>query len=315
MPNQLYPILFMLCSTFSLSLSGLLSKPLAQQIDANVLGFLRFFIPAGFIFAISFTRKLRLPRGSMWPSLIIRGVCIAASQLCFLYSLQHLTLVESVVLFSTGPLFIPLLERVFFARKIGGLSILALVVTFYGVMLLSGGVTTIAFKPELMIGLAAGLFNAGSQLSLYRASKGQLNAFEINFWTFLCASGLLLPMASTDIWSAAYDFNQWTFSDTQWLLVAMLGALSLLIINTQIFRSKAYKLVDSSSQLAPLIFTNLVFTAIWQWLFFDDQFNQWQLIGLAMIVSANIVNVMFPVVWPALKRACDHYHHRFGHSS
>lgn len=48
MPNHLSPVLFMLLSTFSLSLTGLLSKYLAQIMPIAYLGFLRFIIPALF---------------------------------------------------------------------------------------------------------------------------------------------------------------------------------------------------------------------------------------------------------------------------
>ncbi len=68
--------------------------------------------------------------------------------------------------------------------------------------------------------------------------------------------------------------------------------LALFTINTQIFRSKAYKLADSGSQLAPLIFTNMLFSVLWQGLFFDDVFSTQQLIGINLIVVASITNTL-----------------------
>lgn len=84
--------------------------------------------------------------------------------------------------------------------------------------------------------------------------------------------------------------------------IASLLAVSLLIINTQIFRSKAYKLASSGSQLAPLIFTNLLFTAIWQATFFNESFNVYQLIGLGLIVFASMLNILIPRLIRLLKR-------------
>ncbi|MFA0724903.1 EamA family transporter, partial [Vibrio sp. 10N.222.49.E5] len=73
-----------------------------------------------------------------------------------------------------------------------------------------------------------------------------------------------------------------------------LGAfgLALFTINTQIFRSKAYKLAESGSQLAPLIFTNMLFSALWQGLFFDDVFSTQQILGINLIVVASITNTL-----------------------
>ncbi len=315
MPNQLYPILFMLSSTFSLSISGLLSKSLANQLDANLFGFLRFLLPALLILLMLCVRGVRKPSAEMLKPMWIRALCIAACQLCFIFSLKHLTLVESVVLFGTGPLFIPVLERLFFAEPIKWVTVACLIVTFSGVVMLSGGVGNIEFRPELFIGLAAGLFNAGSQISLYRASKSQLNALEINFWTFFYASILLFPVMAVSLYVSDSAFNlQFVQAEVNnpILLVVMLATLSLLVINTQVFRSKAYKLVGSSSQLAPLIFTNLLFTALWQWLFFSDPFTHHQLLGLALIVLANVLNMLIPQ-WPNIRKMFEQYQHRTSH--
>ncbi|MBT2979812.1 EamA family transporter, partial [Vibrio anguillarum] len=113
----------------------------------------------------------RFPPKGMKRALWVRSVCIAGCQLCFIYSLQHLSLVESVVLFSTGPLFIPLLEKLIFGVVMKAGTVVSLAITFIGVLLLAGDVSGIHLRMELLVGLLAGALNAGSQLSLYRATK------------------------------------------------------------------------------------------------------------------------------------------------
>jgi drug/metabolite transporter (DMT)-like permease len=76
-----------------------------------------------------------------------------------------------------------------------------------------------------------------------------------------------------------------------WIGLGAFG-LALFTINTQIFRSKAYKLAESGSQLAPLIFTNMLFSALWQGLFFDDVFSTQQILGINLIVVASITNTL-----------------------
>lgn len=75
------------------------------------------------------------------------------------------------------------------------------------------------------------------------------------------------------------------------ILVLALGALSVLIINTQVFRAKAYKFAQSGSQLAPLIFTSLIFSALWQVIFYDETYNFYQIFGLVLILGANILGL------------------------
>ena len=284
---------FMLLSTFSLSITGLLSKHLAQLTPVELLSFVRFAVPSLMLFAFLMLTRLRaIPSATLKP-LVIRGFCIAACQWCFLTSLQTLSLVEGIVLFSTGPLFIPLLEKLIFGTAIRSSTILGLLLTFCGVLLMAGDLSHFQFKSELLFGLLAGVFNSGSQLSLYRASKSALTPVETNAWTFLIAGIMILPITLISGWQSqgvgAWEMN----SLLDWKVIVFVMLLALLTINTQIFRSKAYQLAESGSQLAPLIFTNLLFSAIWQVMFFDDRFSYQQIIGIVLIVSASMFTTLY----------------------
>ncbi|UPR36868.1 EamA family transporter [Vibrio cyclitrophicus] len=297
---------FMLLSTFSLSLSGLMAKYLSETMPISLLSFVRFFLPSLFLFLFLMFYKITKPSLDMWKPLAMRAIFMVACQWCFLTSLQTLTLVEGVVLFSTGPLFIPLLEKLIFRTKIHTTTIMCLAVTFVGVVMMAGDWSQFElgsefFRPALLLGLLAGVFNSGSQVSLYRASKTSLTPAELNAWTFLVAAMIVIPMVVFTSVSVDPEVIESTgkgslstllsLDDLRWIA---LGALSLALftINTQIFRSKAYKLADSGSQLAPLIFTNMLFSALWQGLFFDDVFSTQQMIGINLIVVASISNTL-----------------------
>ena len=297
---------FMLLSTFSLSLSGLMAKYLSEAISVSLLSFVRFLLPSLFLFLFLIFYKITKPTREMWKPLVMRAIFMVACQWCFLTSLQTLTLVEGVVLFSTGPLFIPLLEKLIFGTKIHTATIGCLVVTFVGVVMMAGDWSQFDFgseffRPALLLGLLAGMFNSGSQVSLYRASRTSLTPAELNAWTFLVAAIIVTPMVVFTSVSTVPDVLEsadkgslsalLTLGDLRWVALGAFG-LALFTINTQIFRSKAYKLVDSGSQLAPLIFTNMLFSALWQGVFFDDVFSTQQLIGINLIVVASITNTL-----------------------
>ncbi|MEZ9061242.1 MULTISPECIES: DMT family transporter [unclassified Vibrio] len=298
---------FMLLSTFSLSLSGLMAKYLSEVMPTSLLSFVRFLLPSLFLFLFLTFYKISKPTREMWKPLVMRAIFMVACQWCFLTSLQTLTLVEGVVLFSTGPLFIPLLEKLIFRTKIHTTTIVCLAVTFVGVVMMAGDWSQFElgsefFRPALLLGLLAGVFNSGSQVSLYRASKTSLTPAELNAWTFLVAAILVIPMLVLTSVSAVPDVLKGdsvygalttllSFDDLRWIGLGAFG-LALFTINTQIFRSKAYKLADSGSQLAPLIFTNMLFSALWQGLFFDDVFSTQQMIGINLIVVASITNTL-----------------------
>ena len=292
MQRNSHAVLFMLCSTFSFSFVGLFTKYLTNHIDTGLLTFLRFLIPTTILFLFVFKLRVNRPSRELLKPLWIRALCIGLSQIFFTYSMKHLTLVEGIVLFGTGPLFMPVLEKIFFSVKLQWVTIFGLLLTFSGLLLLAGDVSGITLRPELLIGLTGGILNAGSQLCLYRASKGSLNAFEINFWTFLMAAVVVFPLMAVNVYQS--DMAWHPVNAENWLVILVLCLLSMVVINAQVLRSKAFRLAATGSQLTPIMFTSLMFTSIWQLLFYDVEFTFYQLSGLGLIIFANVMNVLLP---------------------
>ncbi|HDZ5415272.1 TPA: DMT family transporter [Vibrio harveyi] len=288
MKEENKPVIFMLMSTLSLSVTGLLAKQLSDDLSVTMFSFLRFFTPALILLVMLRFKNLTLPTAGTIKPIVLRALFIAMCQLCFIASLQTLTLVEGVVLFATGPLFMPIVEKLFMRGQIRMSTIVALVMAFSGVILLAGADGEFTWRIDLLLGLAGGLFNSGSQLTLYKASKSGLSPLEINFWTFGTAALLILPLVFVN--DTSMLVNSLSISTFETPNTALVFLMSLLIINTQVFRSKAYQLASSGSQLAPLIFTNLLFTAVWQWTFFDDQMSHSQVAGVSLIVLATVLN-------------------------
>ncbi|MCG7588037.1 DMT family transporter, partial [Photobacterium sp. OFAV2-7] len=280
MTTDLRPVFFMLASTFSLSLNGLLAKLLSDMFSTEVLGFLRFFLPALLMLLILKMTCWTIPDRDNWRTILIRSLCVVGSQMCFLIALDTLSLVESVVLFSTGPLFIPLLEKLLLKTPVRAITLSCLALTFTGVILQAGTPTGIELRPALLIGLAAGFFNACSQVTLFKGSKGSLPAAALNGWCFLIAGLLILPLALVDISRNDFTIMQSSASEIQHLAFPLIILLTACIVSTQMFRAKAYRLAHSGSQLAPLIFTNLMFVVIWQISFFDQQLSGSKVIGI-----------------------------------
>ncbi|HAV1349644.1 TPA: DMT family transporter [Vibrio parahaemolyticus] len=288
------PIVFMLMSTLSLSVTGLLAKQLSEALSVTMFSFLRFFLPALILLLVLIPKGIKLPKSTELKPTLLRALCIGLSQLCFIASLQTLTLVESVVLFATGPLFMPVIEKLAWHGKIRASTVFGIAMAFSGVVLLAGTEGEFTLRYDLLLGLAGGLFNSGSQLTLYKVSKSNMSPLEINFWAFSFAALFILPLALINDGSGllgAHSFSLSVEPSVLWLLV-----MSMLIINTQVFRAKAYQLASSGSQLAPLIFTNLLFTAVWQSLFFADVMSRTQIAGMGLIVLATVLNGCWDVL-------------------
>lgn len=300
MTTDFRPVLLMLASTFSLSLNGLLAKWLTDSFSIEVLGFLRFILPAVIMLAMLKVSGWVIPSRQHWRSIALRSLCIVGSQICFLIALNTLTLIESVVLFSTGPLFIPLLERLVLKTPVRPLTLGCLAITFAGVLLQADNSQGINIRPEQLVGLAAGFFNACSQLTLFRGSKSQLPATALNGWCFLMAGLFMLPLALADVWQ--HGLPELSATPPENLALPLLLLLAMSTTNTQLCRAKAYQYAQTGSQLAPLIYTNLAFALIWQLCFFEQQLHRHQIGGIALIIIATVLNT-FGAGWlQALRR-------------
>ena len=288
------PSMFMLLSTFTLALNGLLAKLLIIHFSDAVLVMLRLLIPALVMLLLAACSRWVMPNIAAWRAFTLRAIFIASCQSCFMLALSHLSLIEAVVLFSTGPLFIPLLERFFYKTKISRLVMPTLILMIIGVVMQNLTTQGIIWRWELLIGLAAGVFNGCSQVALFRASKINLPVLVINGWCFAIAALLVLPIML--MFTDQYEYQQSVqlLTNIEQGIPLLLLFLGLSTASTQFFRSKAYRLVDSNSELAPLIYTNLIFAMLFQLIFFDTSMSLMQILGTGLIVLATLLNTFAP---------------------
>ena len=278
------PLLLMLLSTVCLSLSGFLAKLLEQIVPLNVLLMARLTIPAIIMLGVAFMLKARRPTFAETRVIGKRSIFIALTQFCFFLSLSQLSLIELVVLFSTGPLFIPIIEKVLYGSTISRPIGLTLLVSFLGVMVQSGVFNGVQLQWGMVLGLLAGFFNACSQVTMYKSSQIKLHPLMTNGVSFLIAAALVLPIATLLMESSTSEYAYWLFP-----YVAVIFVMGTLSVGTQLFRTKAYQKSLSSAELAPLFYLNIFIAAILQVAFFEHTFQLSQVLGLAIIVSACLV--------------------------
>ncbi|MCQ8877474.1 DMT family transporter [Pseudoalteromonas shioyasakiensis] len=292
MPLHFKPSLFMLLSTFTLSINGLLSKLLTEYFDDALLVLLRLLVPAIIMLLIVMLAKWAVPNKEQWRPLFIRAVFIASCQSCFMLALSRLSLIEAVVLFSTGPLFIPFIERILFSTKLSWLMLPTFTLMVLGVVIQNITVQGISWRWDLLLGLAAGFFNGCSQVALFRASKVDLPVMVINGWSFAFAAMIVMPVLA--LTQPNYTASLIHMSELSWGVVTLLIMLGFSTASTQFYRSKAYRLVASNSELAPLIYTNLIFAFLFQILFYDTNMTWLQVVGTGLIILASLLNTFGP---------------------
>lgn len=280
----------MLISTFTLAMNGFISKILTDYFPTEIMVFLRISLPAVVMLSLAAMIDWRMPTKAAWKTFATRGVFIVCCQACFLVALTKLTLIEAVVLFSTGPLFIPLIERVIFKTRIHWVVLPTFILMFAGMAIQNIQADGFVWRPALLIGLGAGVFNACSQVTLFRASQIKLPVLVINGWCFALASLILLPVVMGLMDGDKAMTTLHSLSNTEHYIPIFIIFLGISTTLTQFFRSKAYRLANSNSEVAPLIYTNLVFALMFQVIFFDTHMTLHQIFGTALIVVATLIN-------------------------
>ena len=112
----------------------------------------------------------------------LRAVFTLGAQYSFYYYLEQNTLMNAMVLLNTGPLFIPLIERVVAGSKIGKSTIASLVVGFLGVLCVlqpDQGIFTLMSLIGLLSGLCQGISQVlfGINVGKERYDLGVLSLF------------------------------------------------------------------------------------------------------------------------------------------
>ncbi|XQF89555.1 EamA family transporter [Pseudoalteromonas espejiana] len=133
----------------------------------------------------------------------------------------------------------------------------------------------------------------GSQITLFRASKINLPMMVINGWSFALASLFMVPVLMFTSAEASF-YQGFAIDMSDYGLLLMVALIGFSTAATQFFRGKAYRLASSNSQLAPLIYSNLLFALLFQLIFYDTTLSLSQVIGSALIVLACIINTFAP---------------------
>lgn len=257
-------IMLMMLSAASLALAAAFGKYLTALSILSVIIFIRFATPFLLLSVLAITKPkyltIPLDLRSIFPH-ILRAIFTVISQYCFFILLAHKSLLVATILFSTSGLFSPFIARSFFKTQIKVKTLVAITISFIGIVI-SLGVTSGFFSTYTIIGLLAGFFNAASQITSHYCSK-RINPISNNFLMYgfstLLALIMLVITGATD--NVLIMFNNLHLHD-----YFMIILFSIFSLSNQFFRISAYRLVNKAASLAPYLYTSIIFSGILDWL-------------------------------------------------
>ncbi len=280
-------IYYMLISSLLLSLFSLFGKFATKDTSFFLLTFLRFSIPfllmlPYLLWTCSFhelfaTSSIKLQ--------LLRSLCVLVYQYSIFYYLMHSSLLNATVLQNTYPLFLPILERVFFKRPFHKREIVSICVCFAGVLCILQPDRGI-FESLSVVAILAPLGQAGSQL-LFGNQARKENPKSTLFYLYFLSSvaTAIVYLFSSEFFMGRNSLEDYTLF--AWVNIVCLGIVSIF---NQSFRGMAYQ-HGKPSALAPFLYCSLIFSGILDWTVFHRLPNWISLAGAALVIAGGLIQM------------------------
>ncbi len=221
-------------------------------------------------FADAKTEKLRFH--------LVRGIAGILAFLFFIIAISKIPLVNASLLNNTAPLFIPIISMIWMGTAVGKNIWLAILLGFAGVVFILDPVAGEFLKPGDIIGLSSGILLAIAYVALGQLTKTE-NFVTILFYYSLISMFMLFPIAVSN-WSNPP------------LLIWFYAVVSGIFFVSYLYLLQyAYRFVPAV-KLAPLNFSAVVFTGIFDWIVFSNVPGVMSLIGILMVITGGILSIV-----------------------
>lgn len=269
-------ILYMIISTFAFTLLNVTVKKLIHYDTAQIV----FFRSLGsLIFTTGFIIYYKLPFfGKNNKLLILRSFVGLMSMSLFFMSLKYLPVGSAVTLRYLSPIFAAILAIFILKEKIIPIQWLFFIIAFGGVVILKSSdiqINTIG----LTIILASAFFGGLVYIVINKIGNSEHPITVVNYFMIF----------STIIGGVLSIFNWKTPLAEDWLPLLALGIYGFF---GQLYMTKAFQLTTVNI-IAPLKYIEVIFTLIVGVILFNEVYNIWNLLGIAMIVSGLVLNIIY----------------------
>jgi len=251
----------------------LLAKLLADQTSVSVMLFSRALVATLVILPWMVGHGKKSFRIASWGWTVGYSICITFLLAFTFLAVKTLSLVNTTLLINSAPFFVPFFGYLLFKKPIVHRLWPAIILGFIGV-----GIVLQPNKDLIHLGsafaLGAGICSALGSICL-RELKGKVDSYAVAFYS--CFLGVLL--------TAPFAIYNWQIvSSSAFVPLAVMGILAAL---AQWTWSRAFHYAEAS-YLAPFGYSGVIFSGIFDWIFFDMIPGWFVLLGTVFIILSGI---------------------------
>ena len=235
------------------------------------------------LYILLFNRsQFKIKLKDIWCFLGTGIVSLLLFSTCYFSAMNYTSLAVAAILLYTAPFFVMILSLFLFREKLNGKKIFALLLAFFGCVLVSGvgGDTVFSWK-GILLGIGSGFFYAlYSIFGRYAINRGY-GAWTMTFYTFLfCAIGC----AFLSNWQIIGQVMQSNHGNILWVLG--LGFVTAFL--PYVLYSTGLEHMESS-KASILASVEPVVSALFGVFVFHEQLSLWGILGICMVLGAIVV--------------------------
>jgi drug/metabolite transporter (DMT)-like permease len=295
MHNQTTRGIFYLClGVFVFSLQDAIIKQVSGAYPLTQVVVIRSLVAFPILLALV-QREVgwRALFGNDLGSLILRALIMFVSYTAYYMAFPALPLADAVALYFTVPLFVTALAGPFLGERSGWRGWVAVLLGFFGVMVMLQPGTGL-FEPAALLSLLSACMYGTSMLMARKLGSTQpasVLSFYQNAGFFIgaviTAFGLhVLSCENAAHGSLAFLVRSWMWIPFDDLL--LIAASGIVAATGMMFLTSAYRLAQAN-KVAPFEYTGILWAPLWGYVFFQETPRLTTVAGAAVIVIAGLL--------------------------
>jgi len=226
-------------------------------------------------------------------ALMLRALIMFVSYTAYYMAFPAMPLADAVALYFTVPLFVISLAGPFLGEHSGWRVWMAVLLGFFGVMVMLQPGTGL-FEPAALLSLLSACMYGVSMLMARKLGSTQpasVLSFYQNVGFFVGALMTALALSVLGIEHASHPSLSFLVRNWMWIPfddLLLIGASGVVAATGMMFLTSAYRLAQAN-KVAPFEYTGILWAPLWGYVFFQETPRLTTVAGAAVIVMAGLL--------------------------